>query len=299
MMLAKIGRLLKEAGEKFWSDDGPRLGAALAFYTALSLSPLLLAIVAIAGLVFGQEAARGELVGELRELVGNDGAIVIEQMVAKSSKASQGIGATILAFAVLLFGASRVFSELQNALNSIWKVPGRKSGGLFGMVRGRLLAFSLVCGTAFLLLVSLVVSAVLSGMGDRISEGLPGMHLVARAADLVLTFVLLTALFAMIFKWLPETNLAWSDVWLGGAVTAVLFSVGKYLIGFYLGTTAVGSAYGAAGAFVVLLVWIYWSSQILLFGAELTFVYARSMGHGVAGDAISGVRSNQEIASTN
>ena len=300
MTVREIGRLLREAGVKFWKDDGPRLGAALAFYTALSLSPLLLAVVAIAGLAFGQEAARGEIVGELRDAIGGEGAAVIEQMVAQSASVSRGVGATVVAFAVLLFGASRVFSELQNALNNIWKVPGRKpGGGVLAIARGRLLAFSLVCGTAFLLLASLVVSAVLSAVSDRIAATVPGMNVAARAADFVLTSVLLTALFAMIFKWLPETTLAWSDVWLGAAVTAGLFSVGKYLIGLYLGTAAVGSAYGAAGAFVVLLVWVYWSAQILLFGAELTFVYARKHGHGVATEAAPQSVSDKEIASAN
>lgn len=298
MTVREIGRLFKEAGVKFWKDDGPRLGAALAFYIALSLSPLLLAIVGIAGLVFGQEAARGEIVGELRDAIGGEGAVVIEQMVAQSASISRGVGATVVAFAVLLFGASRVFSELQSALNSVWKVPGRKQeGGFLTIARGRLLAFSLVCGTAFLLLVSLVVSAILSAISDRIAASVPGMNVAARAMDFVLTAGLLTALFAMIFKWLPETTLAWSDVWLGAAVTAGLFSIGKYLIGLYLGTTAVGSAYGAAGAFVVLLVWIYWSSQILLFGAELTFVYARKYGHGVAGEVALRSIPDQEVTS--
>lgn len=283
MTLREVGRLLKEAGVKFWNDNGPRLGAALAFYTALSLSPLLLATVAIAGLAFGQEAARGEIVGELRGAIGPEGALVIEDMVKKSSSTSGGVVATVVAFAVLLYGASNVFSELRNALNSIWRVPGRETGGgVMGFVRGRLLSFSLVCGTAILLLASLVASAVLSAVSDRIAAWVPGMGLLAHVVNFVVPFGLITLLFAMIFQWLPETDLAWSDVWLGAAVTAGLFSVGKYLIGLYLGTAAVGSAYGAAGAFVVLLVWIYWSTQILLFGAELTFVYAQKYGHGVA-----------------
>ena len=182
----------------------------------------------------------------------------------------------------LFFGASGVFVELQAALNTVWQVPGRKTeGGVWAIVRQRLLSFSLVCGVAFLLLASLVVSAVLSAVNDRIAAWLPGMGVLAQVLNFLLTFGLLTLLFAMIFQWLPETDLAWSDVWVGAAVTAALFSVGKYLIGLYLGHAAVGSAYGAAGAFVVLLAWIYWSSQILLFGAELTFVYAQRFGRGI------------------
>jgi membrane protein len=283
MRLREAGTFLKDVGKKYIDDRGPRLGAALAFYTALSLSPLLLAIVAIAGLAFGEEAARGELVGELGAVVGPEGASVLEQLVARSAATSDGVVAGVIALVVLVFGASGVFAELQSALNTIWQVPGRKAeGGIWTMVRQRLWSFSLVCGTAFLLLTSLVVSAVLSAVNDRIADWIPGMGLLVQVVNFFLTFALLTLLFAMIFKWLPDTDLAWADVWLGAAVTAALFSIGKYLIGLYLGQAAVGSAYGAAGAFVVLLAWIYWSSQILLFGAVLTFVYAKRYGHGVA-----------------
>jgi membrane protein len=251
----------------------------MAFYTALSLSPLLLAVIAIAGLAFGEEAARGEIVEQIRDVVGHEAAVVIEQMVAKSSSAADGIFAGIVALVMLLFGASGVFAELQGALNTIWKVPGRKrEGGVLRLIRGRLLSFSLVCGTAFLLLVSLVVSAILSGINGRVAGWLPQWAALAGVLNFVINLALTTVLFAMIFKWLPETDLAWGDVWLGAAVTAVLFAVGRYLIGLYLGRAAVGSAYGAAGAFVVLLVWVYYSTQIVLFGAELTFVYARRFG---------------------
>jgi membrane protein len=279
MSLRDSGRLFKDAGVKFWDDQGPRLGAAMAFYTALSLSPLLLAVVAMAGLVFGQEAARGEIVAQIRDVVGHEAAVVIEQMVAKSSSTTNGVLAGIVALVMLVFGASGVFAELRGALNTIWKVPGRKSeGGVLRLLRGRLLSFSLVCGTAFLLLVSLVISAILSGINGRVAGWFPEWATLAEVLNFVINLGLTTALFAMIFKWLPETDLAWADVWLGAAVTALLFAVGRYLIGLYLGRAAVGSAYGAAGAFVVLLVWIYYSTQIVLFGAELTFVYARRYG---------------------
>jgi len=281
MKLRQIGQLLRDSGKKFWSDQSPRLGAALAFYTALALSPLLLAVVAIAGLVFGEEAARGEIVDQLRDTIGQEAASVIEKLVAQSAGTTHGILATAVALGVLAFGASGVFSELQSALNTIWKVPGRKAeGGIWSLVKPRLLSFSLVCGTAFLLIVSLVVSAVLSAVNQTVTGWLPGMDFFAQAANFLLTLVLLILLFAMIFQWLPETDLAWSDVWVGATVTAILFSIGKYLIGLYLGKAAVGSAYGAAGAFVVLLVWVYYSAQIVLFGAELTYVYAKRFGHG-------------------
>jgi membrane protein len=242
----------------------------------------LLAVVAIAGLAFGAEAARGEIVVQFRDTIGTEAASFIEQMVLKSTSQTNGVIATVVALAVLFFGASGVFADLQGALNTIWKVPGKESkGGILTLVKERLLSFSLVCGAAFLLLVSLVVTAVLAGINSRVAGWLPGMDVLAEVVNFVLNFVLTAALFAMIFKWLPETKLAWRDVWIGAGLTAGLFSIGRYLIGLYLGQAAVGSTYGAAGAFVVLLVWIYYSTQILLFGAELTFVYAQRFGSGV------------------
>lgn len=275
-------RLVKDSGAKFWEDKGPRLGAALAYYTALSLSPLLLVVVAIAGLAFGREAARGEIVEQFRDTIGTEAAAFVEQLVLKSASESRGVIAVAVALGVLFYGASGVFAELRDALNAIWKVPGRRpAGGVLAVVKERLLSFSLVCGAAFLLLVSLVVTALLAGINGRAAGWLPGTDVLAEVLAFGLNFALTAALFAMMFKWLPEARLAWRDVWAGAAVTAALFSVGRYLIGLYLGRAAVGSTYGAAGAFVVLLVWIYYSAQILLFGAALTFVYAQRFGSGV------------------
>jgi len=274
--------LFKDAGAKFVDDKAPRIGAALAYYTALSLSPLLLAVVAIAGLAFGQEAARGEIVDQFRDTIGVEAASFVEQMVLKSASQSHGVVATLIALGVLFFGASGVFADLQSALNTIWKVPGPEpKGGILTIVKERLLSFSLVCGTAFLLLASLVATAVLAGVNSRVTGWMPGTVALAEVLNFVLNFVLTAGLFALIFKWLPETKLSWRDVGIGACVTAGMFSVGRYLIGLYLGKAAVGSPYGAAGAFVVLLVWIYYSTQILLFGAELTFVYAQRFGSGV------------------
>lgn len=274
--------LLKDAGLKFIEDKAPRLAAALAYYTALALSPLLLAVVAIAGLAFGEQAAQGQIVEQFRDTIGGEAASVVEQLVLKSSSQSDGIIAAVVSGVVLLFGASGVFAELQGALNTVWKLPGRKSkGGFLTAVKERLLSFSLVCGAAFLLLVSLVVTAVLAGVNSRVAGWMPGMHALAQITNFALNFALTVGLFGMIFKWLPEIKLSWRDVAVGACLTALLFSVGRYLIGLYLGKAAVGSAYGAAGAFVVLLVWIYYSTLILLFGAELTFVYAQRFGSGV------------------
>jgi membrane protein len=275
-------QLVRDAGEKFWEDRGTRLGAALAYYTALSLSPLLVVVVAIAGFVFGPEAARGEIVVQFRDTIGTEAATVIEQLVRKSASPAHGIVATVLAIGVLVYGASNAFSNLQSALNTIWQVPRRApEGGVLTVLKEQLLSFALVCGLAFLLLVSLVVTAVLAGVNSRVAGWMPGMDVLAEVVNFVLNLVLTAALFAMMFKWLPEARLAWRDVAIGATATAVLFSIGRYLIGLYLGRAAVGSAFGAAGAFVVLLVWIYYSTQILLFGAELTFVYARRFGSGV------------------
>jgi membrane protein len=282
MKAREIGRLLKDAGAKFVDDGASRLGAALAYYTALSLSPLLVVVVVIAGVAFGEEAARGEIVAQFRDTIGTEAASVVEQLVLKSASQTHGVIATVVAIGVLLYGASGVFSGLQSALNTIWKVPGRQArSGIWVTVKEQLLSFSLVCGSAFLLLVSLVVTAVLAGINGRVAGWLPGTDVLAEVVNFLLNFVLTAVLFAMMFKWLPETRLAWRDVWIGAAVTAALFSVGRYLIGLYLGRAAVGSTFGAAGAFVALLVWVYYSTQILLFGAELTFVYAQRYGSGV------------------
>jgi membrane protein len=274
--------LVRDSGKRFMADNCPRLGAAMAYYTALSLSPLLLAVVGIAGLAYGREAARGGIVEQFRDTIGTQAASFVEQMILKSSEPRHGIIATVVALVVLFFGATGVFGELQSALNSVWKVPGKQSsGGVLTMLKERLLSFSLVCGAAFLLLASLVVSAVLAGIDSHILGWLPGTEWLAQVLSLLVNFALTAALFAMIFKWLPETQLAWKDVWIGAAVTAVLFGVGRFLIGLYLGRAAVGSTYGAAGSLVVLLVWLYYSTQILLLGAELTFVYAQRFGSGV------------------
>lgn len=277
----QIGRVVVDAALKFNADSCTQLGAALAYYTALSLSPLLLVVVAIAGLAFGRDAAREELIVQFRTLVGPEGAEYIGQLLSSSASQSRSIVSGLIALATLLYGASGVFAQLQTALNAIWKVPGRtESAGLFAIVKERLLSFSMVCGTAFLLLVSLVTSAALAGLnawfGGFLSEWATAMQIL----HFVVGFVLTATLFALIFKLLPDTRLSWSDVAAGAIATAGLFSLGRYLIGIYLGTAAVGSAYGAAGTFVVLLVWVYYSTLILLFGAELTFVYATRYGRG-------------------
>ncbi|MFL5330728.1 MAG: YihY/virulence factor BrkB family protein [Gemmataceae bacterium] len=281
MWLLNIYRLFRDAIVKFFWDKAPRLGAALAFYTALSLSPLLLIVIAIAGVVFGADAARGEISTQVHSLVGEEGAKAVEAMLQNNQSQARGLLATIIGLGTLIVGATGVFAQLQDALDSIWgQPPGQAGVGLWAMLWDRVLSFSMVCGLAFLLLVSLVFSAIITGLGDAINSWFPDAALWMQALNAVMSFLLTAAMFAMIFKLLPHARPAWSDVWFGSLITAGLFTVGKALIVVYLGRAAVGSAYGAAGSFVVLLVWIYYSTQILLFGAELTAVY--SSRHGTA-----------------
>jgi membrane protein len=275
--------LVKETGKEFMADRCPRLGAALAFYTALSLSPLLVVVIAIAGFAFGDEAARGEVASQIRGLVGDDGAKAVETMLASHST-GQGILATVIGVVTLVIGASGVFANLQDAIDTVWGVKDEdRPSGLWAMLKDRLWSFSLVFGLAFLLLVSLVISAMLSGLTHWIDGWFPHASIWLGLANGLIALVLTTVMFALMFKVLPHAKPAWSDVWIGAVITALLFALGKYLIGLYLGQAAVGSAYGAAGSFVVLLVWIYYSTQILLFGAEFTQVYAARLGSGLSG----------------
>jgi membrane protein len=277
MKISKLGHLIKQAGLKFWEDNGPRLSASITFYLSLYLSPLLLTVLAIVGFAFGQQAARGEIVEQIRGLVGRDGATVIEQLIAQSALTNHGVWSGVIATITLLIGATGLFSNLQSALNTIWMVPSKKtSSGIVIAIRERFLALLLVCGTALLLVTSLVISTILMGINAHISGWLPVIAPLAEVANFVVSFGLITTLLAMMFKWLPETHLAWSDIWLGAVITAGLITLGRYPIGLYLHQVAVGSAFGAAEALVVFLVWVYYSAQILLFGAEFTFVYANS-----------------------
>jgi membrane protein len=276
MKLAATWSLVKDTGKQFLAHKGTRLGAALAYYTALSISPLLLVVVAIAGAVFGEQAAHGEVADQIENTVGHQGAEAIQSMLAAHTSHSTSLVMTIVGVVALVVAATGVFAQLQDALDTIWDAKPDPKAGIWTMVKDRLLSFSVVCGLAFLLLASLVFSAILSALSGWLDQWLPvGAVQIANQA---LAFVLTAVLFAFIFKVLPHARPAWSDVWHGALVTAVLFAIGKYLIGLYLGHAAPGSAYGAAGSFVVLLIWIYYSSQILLFGAEFTHVYARSRG---------------------
>jgi membrane protein len=270
--------LLKAAFSEWLEDNSPRMGAALAYYTVFSLSPLLIIVIAVAGLVFGQEAAQGQVVAQLQGLLGQDTAKAIQEMIKNADKPSSGIIGSLAGLITLLVGATGLFGELHDALNTIWEVPPKEGRGLVGLIKDRFLSFTMVLGIGFLLLVSLTVSAALAAFGQFLNSILPSLTAVGHVLNFVVSFGVVTLLFAMIYKYLPDVEIAWNDVWTGAAATALLFTVGKFLIGFYLGNSGVASAYGAASSLAVLLVWVYYSAQIFLFGAEFTHVYAGKKG---------------------
>lgn len=281
--------LVRKAAAAWVADYAPSMGAALSYYSVFSLAPLLLIVISIAGLVFGEEAVRGEVFGQLQALLGSDASHAVETMLASVDKPAAGAVSTVIGIVALLIGATTVFGELQDALDRIWRAPVRdRSGGLWGLLRARLLSFGMILGIAFLLMVSLVLSAAVSALGRWWSGGFPGWELVAQAANLILGFALTTGVFAMIYKIMPRVQVQWHDVWLGAVVTALLFSVGRFLIGLYIGKSGLASAYGAAGSLIVVFVWVYYSAQIFLIGAEFTWVYAKTFGsmrHLAQGDA--------------
>ena len=270
--------LLKAAFSEWLEDNSPRMGAALAYYTVFSLSPLLIIVIAVAGLVFGQEAAQGQVVAQLQGLLGQDTAKAIQEMIKNAYKPSSGIIGSLAGLITLLVGATGLFGELHDALNTIWEVPPKEGRGLLGLIKDRFLSFTMILGIGFLLLVSLTVSAALAAFGQFLNSILPSLTAVGHVLNFVVSFGVVTLLFAMIYKYLPDVEIAWNDVWTGAAATALLFTVGKFLIGFYLGNSGVASAYGAASSLAVLLVWVYYSAQIFLFGAEFTHVYAGKKG---------------------
>jgi membrane protein len=270
--------LLKETWGAWVEHKAPRLGAALAFYTVFALAPMFVIILAIAGLWFGEEAARRQLFDQLYGLVGTEGGEAIQAIVAAADKPKTGAWATLVAAVTLFVGATGVFVELQDALNTVWNVRREPGRSLRSFIRDRLLSFAMVLAIGFLLLVSLVVNALLAALGKFMSGLIPGQEILWQMINFLISLGVITLLFAMIFKVLPDVRIAWHDVWIGAVITAVLFNVGKLLLGLYLGKSTVASAYGAAGSLVILLLWVYYSSQILFWGAEFTRVYALKFG---------------------
>jgi len=270
--------LLKQTVAEYNEDKVSRLAAALAYYTVFSLAPILIIAIAIAGLVFGQEAAQGEIVGQIQGLVGRDGAEIIQTAIENASRPKSGIFATVINIALLLFGASGVFAQLQDALNTVWEVAPKPERGLKNVIQQRFLSFAMVLVIAFLLLTSLVLSAALAALGNYMGGLLPGVDVLWQIINFGLSFGVITLLFAMIYKILPDAKIAWGDVWFGAAITALLFAIGKSVLGLYLGNASFGSTYGAAGSLVIILAWVFYSAQILFIGAEFTQVYASKYG---------------------
>lgn len=278
MRLKAVWGILKQTASDWVDDDASRLAASLAFYTLLSLAPLVIIAVAIAGLLLGPEAARGQIAGALSEVVGHEAAKGIQAVVANAKSTASGTIGTIIGAITLFVGASGVFGELQFALNSIWEVRTKPGGGVLGEIKTRFFSFTMVLGVAFLLLVSLVLSAFLSAVGSFFATSLPGGELFWQVLNFTISMAMVTVLFALIFKYVPDVLIEWDDVWIGAGVTALLFTIGKSLLGLYLGKASVGSSYGAAGSLVVLVVWVYYSAQILFLGAEFTQVQAKQRG---------------------
>lgn len=270
--------VLKAAAADWSRDRAPRLGAALAYYTIFSMVPLLIVIIGVIGLVFGQEAAQSAIMGQISNLIGPQGAASIKDMLHRADQPSSGIISTIIATVTLLFGASGFFGQLKDALNTVWGIEPKEGRGIWGIVKDNFLSFATLLGTAFLLLVSLVLSTALAAFGKWFGNLLPLPEAVLQIFNIVVSFAVITGLFALIFKVLPDAHIAWRDVWIGAALTSALFTIGKFGISLYLGKSNVASSYGAAGSLVLVLVWVYYSVQILLYGAEFTQVYANWMG---------------------
>lgn len=271
-------RLIKESFREWQDDDASTLAAALAYYTSVSLAPLLIIVISIAGAVFGEEAARGEIVSQIQGLVGRNGAELIETAIENANQPQVSNFASIISIVILLFGASGVFAQLQKSLNKVWEVEVKSEEGLKNLVRKRLLSFSAILGLGFLLLVSLVISAALSGLNHYLSKLVPGIDFFWQILNFGISFAVITFAFGLMYRYLPDVKISWNDVKIGAIITALLFTVGKFSLGVYLGRGSFGSVYGAAGSLIIILVWVYYSAQILFFGAEFTQVYARRYG---------------------
>jgi len=278
MNLKSIWDMLKATFQGWSEDKASMLAAALAFYTVFSLAPLLVIATAIAGLTFGEEAVRDLIISQVTGLIGSDGAEAIQTMMINAPWPGKSTAAAAIGFLTLLIGASGAFVQLKDSLNIIWEVKEKPGEGLLGLIKRYFFSFSMVVSAGFLLLISLLINAILAAFGDYVGGYLIGYEKVLYIFNPVFSFVVITVLFALIFKAVPDAVVAWEDVWIGAAATSLLFSLGKFLIGIYLGHSAVGSAYGAAGSLVILILWIYYSAQVFLLGAEFTKVYAEMFG---------------------
>jgi membrane protein len=274
-----IWNLTKQTLQAWLNDYAPSMGAALAYYTLFSLAPLLLIVISVAGMIFGDDAARGEIALQLRELMGESGARAVQDLLNSVHKPIEGTFATAMGLLLMFIGATTVFGELQDALDRIWRVPARsQTSGWLTLVRARLLSFGMILAIGFLLTVSLVASTVLKVMGRWLEPIFGGWYIVMSTIDGIGGFLLIAAMFALIYKTMPRARIQWRDVWTGALLTSLLFGLGKFLIGLYIGRSGVISGFGAAGSLVIVLLWVYYSAQIFLIGAEFTWVYANMCG---------------------
>lgn len=266
-----------------WVEAEPfQLAAALSYYTLFSLAPLLLIAIGVAGFAFGREAAQNQIVETLNGMIGQESAKTVQEIIqASNEQPKTGMISTITGFVALLFGAGGVVGQLQTSLNRIWKVAPKPGQGMWGFIRQRFFSFAMVLGIGFLLLVSLIVSALLSSFTGMLTSILGDATFIAHVLDILVTFGFIIFLFALIYKFVPDVEIMWKDVWIGAAITSILFTVGKYLIGLYIGTSGVSSTFGAAGSLITILVWVYYSSLVFFLGAEFTKVYAAEYGSGV------------------
>ena len=272
-------RLMRQAIAAWQDDYAPSMGAALSYYTLFSITPLLIIVIAIAGFFFGADAVRGEILVQFTDLLGDEGAHAIDAMLQSARRPEEGGIAALISVGLLVIGATTVLGELQNDLDRIWRAPTqKKSGGAAMFVRSRLLSIVLILVIAFVLMVSLVFTTAVAALGKLWGPWFHGWELLAHGFDLVFSFALMTVLFALIYKIVPRVHIRWHDVWVGAAITSLLFAVGKVLIGLYLGKSQISSGFGAAGSLVLVMVWVYYSAQIFLIGAEFTWVYAHECG---------------------
>lgn len=271
---------MARAAVSAWSSDyAPSMGAALSYYTVFSIAPLLLIVISVAGLVYGEDAARGAVFYQVRDMMGDGAAVALQGLLASVHEPGQSILAATVGVLLLIVGATTVFGELQSALDRIWRTPERaKRGGLWQLIRTRLVSFAMIIGIGILLMLSLLASAALSLLEHWWGALFGAQALVANALNIMFSYVIVTVMFAMIYKIMPRVRIAWRDVWTGAAITAILFTIGKYVIGLYIGKSGVTSTFGAAGSLVVVLLWVYYSAQIFLLGAEFTWVYAHRFG---------------------
>lgn len=278
MNLKAIWEILKETFSEWSEDNASRLAAALAYYTVFSIAPLLIIVIVVVGAVFGQSAVEGQIVTQIEGTVGENAAQLIETMLKNISERGSGLWATVIAIVTVLVGATGVFNQLQDALNTIWEVAPKPGRGLKGMIQDRLISFLMILGIGLLLIATFILSASLAAIEGFLGDLVPDFFNLLQFGNAAISFGLTVLLFGMIYKVLPDVEISWRDVWVGATATAVLFTVGRYLIGLYLTRSSVSSAYGAAGSLVIILVWVYYSTQVILLGAEFTQVYARKRG---------------------